>query len=116
HRLGDFALEARFTCPAEGFIALVGGPGAGKTVLLNLLAGLLRPERGRIVLGGQTLFDAQRGLHLAPERRRLSCLFREDRLFPHLSVRDNLLYGHRRTPAGERRVELDQVVSLLALE
>ena len=116
HRLGDFALEASFSCPAAGVTALFGRSGAGKTSLVNLLAGLLRPQRGRIVLAGRTLFDSQRGIDLAPERRRLGYVFQEGRLFPHLSVRQNLLYGYRRVPAGERQIGLDRVVGLLGIE
>src|SRR3546814_641157 len=81
-----------------------------------MLAGLLRPTRGRIVLRGQTLFDSQRGIDLPPERRRLGYVFQEGRLFPHLSVRHNLLYGYRRAPAAERSIGLDRVVGLLGLE
>jgi molybdate transport system ATP-binding protein len=116
HRLGEFTLDARFTCRAAGITALLGRSGAGKSSLVNMLAGLLRPERGRIVLRGQTLFDSQRGIDLAPERRRLGYVFQEARLFPHLSVRHNLLYGFRRAPASERPLGLDRVVGLLGLE
>ena len=116
HRLGDLTLDARFTCRAAGITALFGRSGAGKTALVNILAGLLRPERGRIVLRGHTLFDSQRGIDLAPERRRLGYLFPEARLFPHLSVRHNLLYGFRRAPASERPLGFDRVVGLLGIE
>jgi molybdate transport system ATP-binding protein len=116
HRLGTFKLDASFTCQAAGITALFGRSGAGKTSLVNILAGLLRPERGRIVLRGQTLFDSRRGIDLAPERRRLGYVFQEGRLFPHLSVRHNLLYGFRRAPAAERQIGLDRVVGLLGIE
>jgi molybdate transport system ATP-binding protein len=116
HRLGAFRLEANFTCQATGITALFGRSGAGKTSLVNALAGLLRPERGRIVLRGQTLFDSARGIDLPPERRRLGYVFQEGRLFPHLSVRQNLLYGYRRAPAGERALGLDRVVGLLGID
>jgi molybdate transport system ATP-binding protein len=116
HRLGQLKLEASFTCRAVGITALFGRSGAGKTSLINMLAGLLRPKRGRIVLRGQTLFDSQRGIDLPPEQRRLGYVFQEGRLFPHLSVRQNLLYGFRRVPAAERRIGLDQVVGLLGVE
>jgi len=116
HRLGDFRLEANFTCQATGITALFGRSGAGKTSLVNALAGLLRPERGRIVLRGQTLFDSARGIDLPPERRRLGYVFQEGRLFPHLSVRQNLLYGYRRAPANQRAIGLDRVVGLLGID
>jgi molybdate transport system ATP-binding protein len=98
HRLGQLQLEANFSCQASGITALFGRSGAGKTSLVNMLAGLLRPQRGRIVLRGQTLFDSRRGIDLPPEQRRLGYVFQEGRLFPHLSVRQNLLYGFRRAP------------------
>jgi molybdate transport system ATP-binding protein len=116
HRLGQLQLEANFSCQASGITALFGRSGAGKTSLVNMLAGLLRPQRGRIVLRGQTLFDSRRGIDLPPEQRRLGYVFQEGRLFPHLSVRQNLLYGFRRAPAAERRIGLDQVVGLLGIE
>src|SRR3546814_11960074 len=81
-----------------------------------MLAGLLRPTRGRIVLRGQTLFDSQRGIDLPPERRRLGYVFQEGRLFPHLSVRHNLLYGLRPAPAVERPLGLERVTALLGTE
>ena len=116
HRLGPLQLEADFSCPAAGVTAIFGRSGAGKSALVKMLAGLLRPQRGRIVLRGRTLFDSGRGIDLPPEQRRLGYLFQEGRLFPHLSVRQNLLYGFRRAPAAERRIGLDQVVGLLGIE
>lgn len=115
-RLGSLALEATFQCEAAGITAIFGRSGAGKTSLINTLAGLLRPERGRIVLRGQTLFDSQKGIDLPPEKRRLGYVFQEGRLFPHLSVRHNLLYGYNRAPSGERPLGLDRVVGLLGIE
>ncbi|WP_340119880.1 molybdenum ABC transporter ATP-binding protein [Pelagibius sp. 7325] len=116
HQLGSFRLEASFSCRAAGITALFGRSGAGKTSLVNMLAGLIRPQRGRIALRGETLFDSQRGIDLPPEKRRLGYVFQEGRLFPHLSVRHNLLYGYRRAPAAERPIGLDQVVGLLGIE
>lgn len=115
-QLGSLALEANFTCETSGITALFGRSGAGKTSLINMLAGLIRPERGRIVLRGKTLFDSQRGIDLPPEKRRIGYVFQEGRLFPHLSVRNNLTYGYNRVPAAERRIGLDQVVELLGIE
>src|SRR3546814_13110740 len=80
HRLGEFRLDASFSCQAAGITALFGRSGAGKTSLVNMLAGLLRPQRGRIVLRGQTLFASQRGIDLPPARRRLGNVFQEGRL------------------------------------
>jgi molybdate transport system ATP-binding protein len=78
-----------------------------------MLAGLLRPDSGRISLQDNVLFDSARAIDLPPERRRLGYVFQEGRLFPHLSVRANLSYGLKRSPAGERRIGLEQIVELL---
>jgi molybdate transport system ATP-binding protein len=114
-RLGDFLLEARFTVPAVGITALFGRSGAGKTTLVNLLAGLMRPDRGRIAVGGDVLFSAEDGIDLPPERRRLGYVFQEGRLFPHYSVRGNLTYGRRRR-GRDSAVSFDAVAALLGLE
>jgi molybdate transport system ATP-binding protein len=115
-RLGGFEVDARFSCETSGIVALFGRSGAGKTTLVNMLAGLLRPDRGRIAINGATLFDSERGLDLPPERRRLGYVFQEGRLFPHLSVRSNLSYGLRRVAPGERHIGLQQIVALLGLD
>ena len=111
-QLGGFALDARFVAEESGIVALFGRSGAGKTSIVNALAGLLRPDRGRIVVAGEVLFDAARGIDVPPERRRVGYVFQEGLLFPHYSVRGNLLYGRR----GESAVGLDQIVALLGLE
>ena len=110
-RLGGFHLEARIAVPAAGITALFGRSGAGKTTLVNMLAGLVRPDRGTIAVGGDVLFSSERGIDLPPERRRLGYVFQEGRLFPHYSVRGNLLYGARRHSA----TGFDTVVALLGL-
>ena len=115
-RLGALSLRAELNCPTEGVVALFGRSGAGKTSLVNMLAGLLRPDRGRIALRGETLFDSAAGIDLPPHRRRIGYVFQESRLFPHLKVRDNLLYGWRRTPEAERPIGLEEVVALLGLK
>ena len=115
-KLGSFAIDAEVACETGGIVALFGRSGAGKTSLVNMLAGLLRPDAGRIAVNGGVLFDAERGIDLPPERRRLGYVFQEGRLFPHLSVRGNLTYGLKRAPRGERHIEIDQIVALLGLE
>ena len=115
-RLGALSLRAELNCPTEGVVALFGRSGAGKTSLVNMLAGLLRPDRGRIALRGETLFDSAAGIDLPPHRRRIGYVFQESRLFPHLKVRDNLLYGWRRTLEAERPIGLEEVVALLGLK
>ncbi len=112
--LGRIEIDARFTAEG-GLTALFGRSGAGKTTLVNMLAGLETPDRGRIALHGRALFDAERGIDQKPERRRLGYVFQEDRLFPHMSVEANLTYGMRLVPASERRVDKDRVVELLEL-
>ena len=113
-RLGEFVLDARFV--SDGRItALFGRSGAGKTSLVNTLAGLIRPERGRIAVDGHVLFDHASGLFVPPHRRRIGYVFQEGRLFPHLTVRQNLLYGQWFTPRSERREGLDHVLDLLSL-
>jgi molybdate transport system ATP-binding protein len=113
-RRGSFALDARFASDAP-IVALFGRSGSGKTTLIESIAGLVRPERGRIVIDGRTLFDSERGIDLAPEARRVGYVFQEGLLFPHLSVRRNLSYGERLVPAAERFVQHDRVVALLGL-
>jgi len=110
-RLGDFTLAARFTAPAAGITALFGRSGAGKTSIVNALAGLLTPSRGRVAVRGEVLFDSERRIDLPPEKRRLGYIFQEGRLFPHYSVRGNLLYGTKRFDAAA----FDRVVTLLGL-
>jgi molybdate transport system ATP-binding protein len=113
-RLGAFALEARLESDA-GVTALFGRSGSGKTTLLNCIAGLARPERGRIRVGEAVFFDSAAGIHLPTQRRRIGYVFQEGRLLPHLSVRQNLAYGRYFTPAAERYADFDRVVALLDL-
>jgi molybdate transport system ATP-binding protein len=91
-RLGDFALDARFESES-GVTALFGASGTGKTSIFMMIAGLMRPDAGRNVLDGETLFDSERGIAVKPWKRRIGTVFQEARLFPHLSVRHNLDYG-----------------------
>jgi molybdate transport system ATP-binding protein len=114
-RLGGFTLDARFAADETGIVALFGRSGAGKTTIVNALAGLLRPDRGRIAVAGEVLFDSARGIDIAPEQRRVGYVFQDGLLFPHYSVRGNLLYGRRRNGA-DTPVGFDQVVALLGLE
>jgi len=112
--LGALTLRAAFGTSA-GVTALFGRSGAGKTSIVNAVAGLLRPTSGRILLDGKPLFDAAVGLDVPRHRRRIGYVFQEPRLFPHLSVRRNLLYGRWFTAAARRRGSLDEVVALLGL-
>ncbi len=93
-QLGDFKLETSFT--SDGMVTgLFGNSGAGKTSIINLIAGLIAPDRGRISLDGEMLDDTSSGIHIPPHRRRIGYVFQDARLFPHLSVRQNLDYGRR---------------------
>ncbi|MGE0726304.1 MAG: molybdenum ABC transporter ATP-binding protein [Alphaproteobacteria bacterium] len=114
HVLGGFRLAARFESDGR-LVALFGRSGAGKTSVVHVIAGLIRPERGRVVVDGRMLTDTASGIHLAPHRRRVGYIFQDSRLFPHLSVRGNLLYGRWFTPRGERRIAFDDVVDLLGI-
>ncbi|WP_288455848.1 ATP-binding cassette domain-containing protein [uncultured Sphingomonas sp.] len=105
-RRGAGEVGARFTA-GDGLTVLVGASGAGKTSLLDMIAGLLRPARGHIRVGGRALFDADAGIDVPPERRNVGYVFQDARLFPHRRVRANLLYGAR----DDRR--LDDVARVL---
>jgi len=112
---GSFRVEARFASNAP-IVALFGRSGAGKSSVIEAIAGLLRPRAGRIAVGGRVLFDAAAGIDLPPEERRVGYVFQDDLLFPHMTVRANLAYGERLTPAPERFVEARRIVALLGLE
>jgi molybdate transport system ATP-binding protein len=90
--LGEFSLSAKFEA-SGGITALFGPSGSGKTSLISMIAGLLTPDRGRIVIDGETVFDSAQRVNVPPYRRRIGYVFQEGRLFPHLSVRRNLDYG-----------------------
>lgn len=112
-QLEAFALQVSFVLASHGITVLWGASGSGKTTLLQCLAGLLRPDAGRIACREAVWFDAERGVCLAPERRRLGYVFQDVRLFPHLSVRSNMLFGRQfRGPSG---VSFEDVVALLGL-
>ncbi|MFO1185125.1 MAG: molybdenum ABC transporter ATP-binding protein [Bauldia sp.] len=114
-QLGAFAVDADFASD-DGVIALFGRSGAGKTSIVSMIAGLLKPDSGRIAIGETPLFDSAAGLNVPAYRRRIGYVFQEGRLFPHLSVRSNLLYGHRLARKADRLLKLDQVVALLGIE
>jgi len=114
-QLTDFALDTEFSSDS-GITALFGRSGAGKTTVVNAIAGLVRPDRGTITVNGDCLFDSALGIDVPVERRRVAYVFQEGRLFPHLTVRGNLNYGYALAQPGQRYVELKQVVDLLGLE
>lgn len=115
HRLGDFTLDAAFEV-AGGVTALFGPSGAGKSSIVAAVAGLLRPDAGRILLNDRVLTDTEAGVFVAPHHRRAGLVFQEARLFAHMSVRNNLLYGWRRAPQPLPAEEIERVVAMLGLE
>jgi molybdate transport system ATP-binding protein len=116
HRLGAFTLDAEFDSEG-GLIALFGRSGAGKTSLVNAIAGLFRPDRGHVSIDGEVLTDTATRRFVPAHRRRVGSVFQEGRLFPHLSVRQNLAYGRWFAPkTGISGSEFDQVVGLLGID
>jgi molybdate transport system ATP-binding protein len=111
-QLGDFHLTAAFA-GGEGVTALFGPSGAGKTTIVNMIAGLMHPDRGRILLGETVLFDAAERTNIPAHRRRIGYVFQEGRLFPHLSVAHNLSYGRWMNGLPFDTAEQERVVRLL---
>jgi molybdate transport system ATP-binding protein len=112
--LGDFRLDASFISDSR-VTAIFGPSGSGKTSVLNVIAGLLRPERGRVVVDGAVLMDSAAGIFVPAYRRRVGYVFQESRLFPNLSVKSNLLYGRFFARQDDRYALIDEVVDLLDL-
>jgi molybdate transport system ATP-binding protein len=117
HAREAFRLSARFSA-APGLTALFGRSGSGKTTLVDIVGGLIRPDRGKVAVDGAVLVDTERGLFVPKHRRRIGYVFQDSRLFPHLSVRRNLLYGRWFTqPDGDgTAADLTSVVTLLGIE
>ncbi len=109
--LGTHCLQICETLPASGITAVFGVSGAGKTSLINAISGLTRPQQGRIVLNGRVLNDVDKGICLAPEKRRIGYVFQDARLFPHYKVRGNLQYGMAKSMAAQ----FDKLVALLGI-
>jgi molybdate transport system ATP-binding protein len=115
-RQGDFSIDADFHVQGTGVTALFGPSGAGKTSIVNMVAGLVKPDAGHIGVNQRRLFDSAMGINLPPEKRRIGYIFQDGRLLPHFTVRSNLTYGMHLTPADKRFVSFDQVVALLGIE
>ncbi|SUC45957.1 Sulfate/thiosulfate import ATP-binding protein CysA [Providencia stuartii] len=111
-QLGELALEVNTSLPTESITAIFGLSGAGKTSLINVIGGLTKPNRGRIVLNGRTLVDIEKGICLPPEKRHIGYVFQDARLFPHYRVKNNLRYGM----APEMKGRFDEIVTLLGIE
>ena len=112
--LGDQHIALRFDA-GPGLTALSGRSGVGKTSILNMIAGLLKPDRGRIVVSGTTLFE-QGGIDLPPERRRAGYIFQDGRLFPHMRVAANLRYGSKLADPQDRALGFDETIAFLGIE
>lgn len=111
-----FNIEASLKLESNGITALFGRSGAGKTSIANIIAGLLHPDQGRVMLGDTVLCDTDRGISLPPEKRRIGYVFQQARLFPHLSVARNLTYGWRRRASADHNINPDDVIDLLGLQ
>lgn len=114
HRLGAFELEAAFESGGR-LTALFGPSGSGKTSLVNLIGGLMRPDAGSIVAGGRVLVDTKARVFLPKHRRRIGYVFQDARLFPHMTVHQNLLYGRFFTPPKDRYADMDGIVEMLGI-
>jgi molybdate transport system ATP-binding protein len=111
-RLGEFTLQAAFE--SEGRVTgLFGASGSGKTSLVNMIAGLLVPDRGSIMIDGETVDDVEKRVHVPVHRRRVGYVFQDARLFPHLDVRQNLDYGRRMNHLADDPAQLKRITELL---
>ncbi|MGH7316283.1 MAG: ATP-binding cassette domain-containing protein, partial [Candidatus Rokuibacteriota bacterium] len=112
--LPGFTLDVEWSA-GDGVAVLFGPSGSGKTLTLQCLAGLVRPDSGRIVVNDQVLFDTAAGIDLPPQRRRVGYVFQGYALFPHLTVRENVGFGLRDLRSRERRRRVEEVLGRLSL-
>lgn len=115
-RRGTFLLEANFRIEHPGITALFGPSGAGKTTLIHAVAGLIRAARGTIVLNGRHVLDTEARIDVPSRARRVGYVFQDARLFPHMSVERNLLFGRRRASSPATSGEIAQIVEMLGLD
>lgn len=113
-RLGSFLVDEAIQS-GPGLTVLFGPSGSGKTSILNMVAGLLKPDDGHIAVGGTALFDRNAGIDLAPERRRIGYVFQDARLFPHRRVLANLRFGYDLAPPKERWLLIEDAVRFLGI-
>ncbi len=114
-RYGDFAMEFDFAVSGER-LGVFGESGSGKSTLVGILAGLLLPDRGEITLDGECIFSSAKRINTPPEQRRIAVVFQQPTLFPHLSVKSNLLYGFRRSLPEQRTIDFAKLVEVLNLD
>jgi molybdate transport system ATP-binding protein len=114
HRFPSIEMDMAFDVPTPGVTSLFGPSGSGKSTIIAATAGLLHPDECRVVVDGQVLGDTAAGIWLPPERRRIGLVFQDARLFPHMTVANNLRFGMRRTPRGP--IRFDEVITLLGIE
>jgi len=112
---GKFSLTVDLNVSGDK-VGIFGASGSGKSTLVFMLAGLLEPDSGEIVMDGACLFSSSKGINLRPEQRRIAMVFQQHCLFPHLSVKNNLLYGYKRCPIKHRTIDLTTLVEVLKLE
>ncbi len=115
HQRPNFTLDIEAVLPEQGTVGIYGPSGAGKSTLLAMIAGLIKPSEGFLILDGECLFDSKRAINLPIHRRRIGVVFQDSRLFPHLNVRDNLNYGFNLLPPQNRRLGFTQIVELLEI-
>jgi len=115
-RYGGFFLDVDFTAEGGEALALLGASGSGKSVTLKCIAGIDRPDRGRIVLDGRVLFDSAAGVDLPPRKRQIGFLFQQYALFPNMTVEQNIAVCLRRLEKTRRRRRAAELISMLRLE
>ncbi|MBK18436.1 MAG: molybdenum ABC transporter ATP-binding protein [Rhodospirillaceae bacterium] len=115
-QLGNLEISAKIETQTRGVLALFGQSGSGKTSIVNMVAGLLNPDSGRVKIDGRVLFDSESGINLQIHERRIGYVFQESRLFPHMSVLKNLNYGRRRAPNNARQIDFDDVIEVLGIK
>ncbi len=112
---GDFTVDVDMELPSKGVTALFGRSGSGKTTIVNIIAGLIRPDLGEITMNGVVWCDTEIGIWVRPEKRRCGYVFQDGRLFPHMSVKGNLEYGMHLAPESTRYAMFDKVTEILGI-
>ena len=112
---GAFQLHADFEAAGGEVLGLLGASGCGKSMTLRCVAGIVRPDEGRIVLEGETLFDSREKINLSPQRRRVGYLFQQYALFPHMTVAENIAAGCRWLGRQERKKRTAELAAMLRL-